>query len=144
MKKYLGLVIAAGAAWYLLTRYSVGKNARFYFKRVSIKNRKIELQIAVQNPTSTSIKLNSLAGEIYANEKLVSNVSTFTPVDIPGNSEVVLTFNIVPNVAGVFNLVKNLVTSVVKKEKNVGLTIRLDGTANVDRLAVPINITYKV
>lgn len=143
MKKYLALLVAAGAAYYFYRKYSVGKNARFYFKSVAVKNKKLQLSIAAQNPTSSTIKLNSLAGEVYANNKLVSNVSSFTPLTIPGNSETVLTFTVVPNVGGVINLVSSLVKNLVRKEK-VGLAIKLDGTANVDGMALPLNLTYNV
>lgn len=143
MKKYLALLVAAGAAYYFYRKYSVGRNARFYFKSVAVKNKKLQLNIAAQNPTSSTIKLNSLAGEVFANNKLVSNVSTFTPVTIPGNTETVLSFTVVPNVGGVINLVSSVIKSLVKKQK-IGLNVRLEGTANVDGMALPLNLTYNV
>lgn len=142
MKKYLGLIIAAGAAYYFFRKYRVGKNARFYFKAVSIKGKKLVIRIAVQNPTNSSIKLQSLAGEVYANDKLVGNVSSFTPIQIAANSETVLSFDIVPNVAGLINLISNFVKTLVKKTQKLGLRIKLDGTANVDGISLPVNISY--
>lgn len=143
MKKYLALLVAAGAAYYFYRKYNVGRNARFYFKSVAVKNKKLQLNIAAQNPTSSTIKLNSLAGEVFANNKLVSNVSSFTPITIPGNTETVLSFTVVPNVGGVINLVSSVIKSLVRKEK-IGLSVRLEGTANVDGMALPLNLTYNV
>lgn len=144
MKKYIGLIIAAGAAYYFYKQFQAGKNANFYFKKIKVKDKKLVLDIAAQNPTNQKLQLKSLSGEIFANKKLVGNISTFTPVDILPNSETILNFTIVPNLAGLVNLISNFIKKVVKKTEKLGLVINLTGTANVNNIAIPLNINYKL
>ena len=112
-----------------------------------MKGGKVLAKIAVQNPTNASAKLISLAGELYANNKLISNISSFDAKTILPNQETVLNFEFNPSVLGLVDFVRSTLTNIFKtkeQRKKIGLNLKFDGTANVDGFSLPVNITYSL
>lgn len=143
----LFLAVAGAAAILILPKLQLGKKAKFYFKGIALKGSKVLAKIAVQNPTNASAKLISLAGELFANGKLISNISSFETKIIAPNAETVLEFEFSPSVLGLVDFVKSTITNIFKSKeqrKKIGLNLKFDGTANVDGFTLPVNITYSL
>jgi hypothetical protein len=146
-KTVVFLAIAGAAALLFLPKLQLGKKAKFYFKGIAMKGSKVLAKIAVQNPTNASAKLISLAGELYANNKLISNISSFEPKTILPNQETVLEFEFNPSVLGLVDLVRSTINNIFKlkdQRKKVGLNLKFNGTANIDGFPLPVNIEYSL
>jgi LEA14-like dessication related protein len=147
---YLWLLAAGAAALYFLPKISLGKRAIFLFRGVKISGKKLQLKIGVQNPTSNSATLQSFSGEIYADKKLVANISNFTPNTIAPNSETTLNFDVNLSAAGLVSTLVSKAKQIFQKtaDKKIKVTkpkstkIELKGSANVDGISVPVDINY--
>jgi hypothetical protein len=98
----------------------------------------LSLGITVQNTSNQSFTLKSIAGELFANNYLIGNLSQFTPLTINPNSEVVM---YVDCRLSLLSIVGDIVNAI--KTGAWSQNLELECMANVDNLQVPINITYK-
>lgn len=99
----------------------------------------ITLGLAVQNTSNQSFGLKSLAGNVYANNYLVGNVSSFTPQIIGPNSQAIVTIRVRMSLLGIVNDIIEAITN-----KKFTQVLELESWANIDNQQVPINIKYKV
>ena len=136
-KAVIGIFIVAGiAALYFLGKSRLMK-LKVLFRGFKISGKifapKFNLQFGLQNPTSETAKLQSIVGEVLANDKIIANVSTFQPLMIKANNETPL--NIVAEPVGI-SIAKTVIDFIKTKNK---LIIEFKGTATVDNIVYPLN-----
>lgn len=97
------------------------------------------LELVVQNTSSQSLVVNSLAGNLFANNYLVGNVSSFVSTRIPGNAQAVIPVKVRLMLIG-------LVNDIVQSFQNGNFTqdVRLEGFANAGFVRAPLDITFRV
>lgn len=131
-------IVAAVAGLYAITRLSFGKKFNLVLNSVrpsgSILKPLIAIEFGIQNPTSQQIVLKSISGTVFVNDKALSNVSMFGDKIVLPNAETFITVVARPSAIGVFQSIKELLTT--PTGNNV---IRFTGTANVDGFTVPID-----
>jgi hypothetical protein len=95
--------------------------------------------LAAQNTSGNKFIVNSIAGNLYANGYLIGNISNFTPVVIPPNSQVIvpLTARLSP-----VGIVQNIIEAF--DGGNFSIEVELDANANIDNFQAPINLKYKI
>lgn len=99
----------------------------------------LTIGLGVQNTSNQDFKLNSIAGNAYANNTYLGNISSFQPISIKRNSEQIVPLNFRLQFSGV---VSNIVDAINSGSFNQAL--RLDLMANVDGLQVPIKFDITV
>ncbi len=87
----------------------------------------------MQNPTNQRIVVKSISGTVYVNDKYLANVSSFGDQVIAGNSESILKLTARPSGLGVFQSVRELLSTPIGQ-----IQVRFSGSANVDGINVPI------
>lgn len=139
------LLIAGGAVAYaLINKGKALQSLNFYPKGVrAIKmdgiTPVVTIALAVQNTSGQQAVLRSFAGNLFANNYFIGNVSSYTQTTIRPNAETVLVINVRLSVIGI-------VSDILKAFNGQGLSqvMELQAKANVDNFQVPINIKYKV
>lgn len=109
---------------------------KFYLDGI---NPVLELSLGVQNTSNQSFTINSLAGDLYLSNTYLGNVSLFSPAIIRPNSETLITVKArLVLVAAAVNLYNAF------KSKTFKGSLVMDSTANIDRLQVPVDISYTI
>ncbi len=95
----------------------------------------VNIDIGIQNATSSSFVIKSMSGDLYVNDHYVGNVSNFTATQIAANSETAYRVSVQLNTL-------SLPTSILSLIKNFsGVTVKIDSTINVDD--IPVNKTLE-
>lgn len=132
------LLGAAGiAAWYFFTRAGALNNLNFVPLGLGVVPGGVSVQLGVQNPTNTPITLNSFVGSLSISGSPVGSVSTFTPVTIAPNSQTPLSLYVGANYLG---LASGVLNQLEGNEGSGNYNAVLSGTANVNGIALPINV----
>ena len=134
------LLIAAGgfAAWYFWTRANALKSLIFNPVGLGVQGAAISLQMEVDNPTSAALQLNGFAGSLNVNGSPIGNVTDFQPVMVlPGATR--LNLLITPNV---FGIAAGVINEIDGNEGSGNVRASLTGTANVDGIALPVNLNF--
>jgi|ERR1700722_18154659 len=97
----------------------------------------INLSVLVQNPTSGSITLQSLAGYFYVNGTQAGNVSYFTPTVINPNSQTSITLQLSVNDISLVTILMNYANSGTSN-----LNVEVKATANVNNAPLPIDLNF--
>jgi len=97
------------------------------------------ITVLAQNTSNTDLRVNSFAGNLFSNNTLVGNVSSFTPAIIPANSTVQIPIQIQ---LGLIGLANDLITAF--QTKNFQQAIQVQGFANVSGIQVPLKLDYTV
>lgn len=99
----------------------------------------LTIRVRVMNTSNQRYTINAFAADVKANNTVIGNASFFTPQTIEANNQAVLLINIrlMP-----LSLVNDLVSAF--QTKNFRFKIDVDGTANVDQLQYPVNLSYNV
>lgn len=138
--KNIFFLIGGVAALFLLSRYKFGQKAIFQLRRLrpggSLTQPVINVDMAVQNPTNTAIKIKSITGALSVNDKYLANVSAFGDQFVQANSESTLKLVARPSAIGIFESVRALLTGPAGQ-----VSATFDGSANVDGIVVPIKET---
>jgi LEA14-like dessication related protein len=124
------------AALFAYSYFKLAKSIIFTVKKISVSGGLIKPQfnivLGLQNPSSQSAKLTSIAGSVYINEKYLANFSNFTTQEILSNSENDILIIAKPNLIGTAAIIRDFV-----KNKGKGqINIKLEGTANIDGNAI--------
>jgi len=98
----------------------------------------IQAIFSLQNPSSQQIILKSIVGDLYLNNKHLSNVSDFKQITIPANNEIDLPINIKIGLLDVLSNIKNLINS---KKK---FAVSFEGNVNAENIVIPIKQTISV
>ncbi len=141
------LILGVGAliAFNLVQKGSAAKSLNFY--PGSVKNLQFDgttpvvtLGLLVQNTSNQQILFKSFAGNVYANDFLVGNVSTYVPTVIPPNSQIVYNLNVRLSPIGIVNELISIIQGTNPRK----IVMELQASANIDVVRVPVNIKYSV
>ena len=140
-KTLFGLAFLGGAAYFLLTRKSLVKNARFSFQKMSInwKKKQILIGLGVQNPTSNSITIDAIAGELLVNGNSLASIESNTIVRIAAKGNSIIPLILKPSLIGLFTQIKALLKKNDGQKKQT-IAARFVGTANLSGLMIPLDL----
>lgn len=98
-----------------------------------------QIGLLVQNTSNQNFTLNSIAADVTADTYSVGNVSAFGAQVIPANSQRILLLDV-----RLFSI--SIVNELIKafQYKDFLWEVKVNGTANVDGLQVPLRLTYKI
>lgn len=100
----------------------------------------IVLKVAIQNPSNENFTVNAIVGNLYANNQLIGNVSSFVNVPVAGASQSLLPINVRISLIGIAADVYNLISN----HNGLSQTINFKGTINASGIIAPIDLTYKI
>lgn len=143
MKTQNLVLLAAGgiAAWYLWTRVNLGQKTKLIFKKIRLVgtglSKKLQLDFKIQNPTNQTGVVSAITGEVYVNNNLVADFSSFGEQRIAAKSE--SDFNVIasPRIS-----ILQLLTQ--KGWLQQGLTYTIKGTGNFDGIVAPFEYKAKL
>lgn len=102
----------------------------------------LRIGIGVQNTSNQSFTINSIAGNVYSltgGKTYIGNVSMFSAVTIPKNSQQILIVQARLNLIGIVNDIIDALQG-----GNFSQKISIDLLANVDNLQIPIQQTFNI
>lgn len=138
-KKSLIYVAGAAAAIYFgiqIMRYRQVANKLLYtLGGVSIDGTKVKVTINILNPTGVSATIRSIAGDILTNGNKIATLQYFGKTVVQPNASTSITIELVPSAVGLITTVANAIYSGYKPN------FKLIGTANVNNISIPINVT---
>jgi LEA14-like dessication related protein len=141
-KSYLFIGIGAAVILYFLSKSSAAKNLKVYFQTLSLKKSKglnfptVQAVFRIVNPTSSTLTIDTIAGDITVNNKFLSSLSQIDPISIPANSETLYTINIK---TPIFNAITTVIS--LFKSKSKSFKVDFNGTVNSGGILLPINET---
>lgn len=131
--------------YYIYDRYTAGSNLQIKLKSLTIGNNlsygqplPLATVFTFTNPTSSSIDINGISGNIYANGSLISTINANTTVNISPNSSIDYPVNFSVTVTSLLTQIITLFTT----KKNV--TVSFDGTVSVEGLNIPYSTSTTV
>ena len=143
MKNTFYYIIGGVAVWYILSKTMLAKKVNLVLKDVrpggKLLSPTIDIDIIAQNPSNQQATLKSVTGNLYINDKLVSNFTSFKDQLIAPRAESIITITAKPGVLGVYNTIKTLLT-----KRTGDLSATFTGSANIDGILLPINETVNI
>lgn len=101
-----------------------------------------KIVVTVQNVSSSSLMLNSMAGTLSVNGTMIGNISNFSgPTEIVGNGQTNVVVNVNPSLLGIGSALYNLIQAGTGM---TGLQFTIQGNVNVNNLVQAFNITQTV
>ena len=99
----------------------------------------LQIRMRAMNTGNVRYTLYAFAADVESNDTVIGNASFFATQVIEPRSQVILLVNIrlMP-----LSIVNDLVTAF--QTKNFQFKIEVNGTANVNNLQLPVNLTYNV
>lgn len=99
----------------------------------------MNFSVYAQNTAGTAVTVNSFAGNIFCNGTLIGNVSEFTPVTLPANSQTEVSLNAqLMGIAVVSDLIQSFSSGGVTQNINI------KGNANGVGFQVPIDLSFSI
>lgn len=139
------LWIGGGAvALYFLMQKASAENLVFYPGAISNLsmtgiNPSLTLQLQIQNTSNVDFVIAAIGGNLYANNTLIGNVSSFDSAGIPARSTRSVNLTIQLQTIGVVGDIINAITG-----GNYKTTLSLVGSVNANNLQLPLTITYQI
>lgn len=138
------LIVGFGVGLWLFTRYNAVSTLNFFpgsladlgFQGTTPVG---TFTLIVQNTSNVDLSVDSFAGNVYANDILIGNVSSFQRVQLLSNSLSEVPLNVRFFTIGIVNdVIRAFQTGSVKQD------IVLEGSIGVSGVAVPIELTFKI
>ncbi len=98
----------------------------------------IRVTLLVKNPTGSTIKINSIKGDLFINNVKVGYIHDFVPVTIVANSATKLPIVFVPEYLNAMDIVTTLVIN------SLNAPVTFNGTIIADSFTIPITKTFKL
>ena len=140
-RNLLILGIGGLAAWYIYSRLQFGQKTKLIFKKIRLigkgLSKQFELNFKIQNPTNQTGVVSAITGEIFVNNKLVADFSSFGEQKIAPKSE--SDFKVVASPS--MGIVQLLTQKGLFKS---GLQYKIKGTGNFDGIVAPFEYTAKL
>ena len=138
MKKLILPVVIIGA---IAALYFFGKsrlsNIKVLFSSIKFTGGIIKprflLNFMVQNPSTESANVKNLVGSLTANDKVIADISNFTPQTIPASGQTIYQVEAIPNAFSIVSTITNFLKSGNKIKFN------FNGSMLVDNINVPVN-----
>lgn len=140
-RNLLFLGLGGVAAWYLWTRVQLGQKTKLIFKKIRLigkgLSKQFELNFKIQNPTNQTGVVSAITGEVYINDRIVADFSSFGEQKIAPKSESDFKVIASPTI-GIIQLLtqRGLLKS--------GLNYKIKGTGNFDGIVAPFEYTAKL
>jgi len=99
----------------------------------------VRVGILVQNTGNQQMQIRAFAGNVWANDQLIGNVSSYGTLTIPPRQQILYYTDLRLFPLGIVNNIVQAIRTGQKKQK-----IELDAMANVDLYQVPVKITYNI
>lgn len=135
------LVLLGGLAFYEYSQLGIAAaDVQILFSGIQINSlNSFSVTVIVQNVSNAQIVLNSMTLDISLNGQPIGNASLFpvTPVIVQPSSQQPVTIQFTPNWLNIPDTIMNLVNSGNVSQMNFNAT----GTANINNLPLPINVT---
>jgi len=143
MNPYL-LIALVGTGVLIFNRLgtaSAASRLNYVFDGVSWKFKdaltiQFDIDLGVQNPTSNSFVIKSFSGNLNLNGYYIGNVSNFTATEITANAQTEYRVSLQLSTLSLPTAILNLLQTFTH------LSGQLQGTVNVDNLAVPVDLVY--
>lgn len=141
-KTFIYVGIGAAILYFLISKKSAAKNLRIYFQTIGLQKPKglnfptVTATFRIVNPSSSTLTIDSLAGDLMVNNKFLSSIQNVESISIPAKSETQYTINIK---TPIFNALTTVIQLLKSKQKNI--KIDFVGTANSGGLLLPIKET---
>ena len=138
IKALIGVGVGAAILLYLVGRKKLSGSATFSFEKfkVDFKKKAIIITLGVNNPTSQSLNINSIVGNLSLSGKVVASVETFVKTNVMPNAKTLLDLTVKPSLVGMAQIAMALAK---KTQKAADLKLKFVGAGNVDGIAIPIN-----
>lgn len=147
MSNALKLLLAAGAIVAFSAFQKVNASGSLNFYPASINQITFDgmtpvanIGLAIQNPSNQQFVIHSIAGNVYANDYLIGNVSSYINQTIKANSQAVYNLNIRFSILGIVN---DIIRSFENKS-GINQILELQANINVDNFTIPLKVKYKV
>jgi LEA14-like dessication related protein len=138
-----GLLLTLGGVFVLskITAAGAASRLNFIIANVGFSQTGItsvlNLVINVQNPTNTPFTISSLAGNVLLNGNLIGNIAGFNQTIVAANSQTPLGVTVSLSTIATLNDLYSVFSA-------GHAIVTVQGTANVDNIPLPINLTYTV
>lgn len=99
----------------------------------------ITAELIVQNTNNVSFTVASIAATVSSNGTLIGNVSNFSQIEIPGNSQAVIPLTIQLQPIALVNNIIGIITGGAGSSE-----ISVNGSLNANGIQAPIDLTYKI
>jgi len=136
------LIIAGAAGLYLWNLKKAASNLQYFPGSITGFNLfppTIYVELIVQNTSNVSFTISSLAANVTSDSTQVGNVSDFTPVQIPANSQGVLPLTLTLQPIGLADDIISIITGGAGNR-----TILIQGSVNANGMQQPFSLSYKV
>lgn len=136
------LAVAAGLYFWNLQKaagkltYYPGNITAFHMQGLSPV---LYAELIVQNTNNVSFTINSMAASVTADGILIGNVSNFSPVQIPGNSQAAIPLTLVLMPIGIANEIIQIITGGAGR-KNIKVT----GGVNANGFQEEFSLDFKI
>lgn len=133
------LLVGGGALWALskLGLVAAGSSLVAFLSNVRLGGGGVQLEITLQNPASAGFDVNAITGKVTVNGMAAGVISSFDPVRVNPVSESKIWVTVRPDVVGVLSTL----TTLLGDNKPAGLSVRLDGSINVNGDLLPLDLT---
>lgn len=142
-----GLIIAGIvgiAAWFAYAKKESAAILNYYLKGLSIDFDGItpilNINVVVQNPSNEFYQVNSIVADVFADDELIGNLSTFTTVKIPPTSEVTIPVKVRLKLLGIVTDIIDL----IKNKSGIPKTLIFEGIINASGFVLPFNYAYNI
>ena len=142
----LGILVSAGAVYLAYNLFKVGRLARMVFFPGSVHSFSfigstpiIEFDVQIQNTSSNSVRVNSLAGNLFSDGVLVGNIHSESLIDVPANSSI--STRLVAQL-GLLGIVNTLIAA--WQNRDMSREIVFNGYANVDDFQLPLELKFNL
>lgn len=138
------LLLGGFAMLYFGNKARAAGNLTFFPNRITSMafegiNPVATLELLVQNTSNTNFTLYSLSGNVLVQSTLVGNVSYFSPVNIPGNSQAVVPLTIrLLSISLVDDIITTFQTGQFAKD------MVFEGAVNANGVQVPLHLVFKI
>ena len=138
IKALIGVGVGAAILLYLVGRKKLSGSATFSFEKfkVDLKKKAIIITLGVNNPTSQSLTINSIVGNLSLSGKVVAAVETFVKTNVMPNAKTLIDLTVKPSLVG---LAQTVLALAKKTQKAADLKMKFVGNGNVDGIAIPID-----
>lgn len=147
MKGSTVFAISAAAGlilWAVYKKINAANALNFYVASVALSFQGVvpvlRFDLGIQNASSTPFNINAVVGNLYANDMLIGNVSSFVPLVIHPTSSVVYPLYVRLSLIGI-------VTDLVKLfsgGSGLSQTLKFDGHVNESSNSIPLQLAYKI
>lgn len=136
------LVLAGAAGLYLWNLKNAAGNLQYYPGKItgfSLSPLMITVELVVQNTSNITFTINSLAASVTSDGTHIGNVSDFTPVLVPANSQGAVPLTLVLDPLGLVNDIISIITG-----GSGSRNIEVKGSVNANGMQQPFTLQYKV